>query len=105
MNIMFVSVSERTKEIGIRRAIGAKRRTILLQFLIEAVLLCIMGGIIALLLSAPITLVVAIFLPAALSPSIILIALGVSIVTGVVSGFVPAYRASQMSPVDALRTE
>ncbi len=105
MNIMFVSVSERTKEIGIRRAIGAKRRTILLQFLIESVLLCVMGGIIALLLSAPITLVVALFLPAALSPSIILIALGVSITTGVISGFVPAYRASQMSPVDALRTE
>lgn len=105
MNIMFVSVSERTKEIGIRRAIGAKRRTILLQFLIESVLLCVMGGIIALLLSAPITLVVAVFLPAALSPSIILIALGVSITTGVISGFVPAYRASQMSPVDALRTE
>ncbi len=105
MNIMFVSVSERTKEIGIRRAIGAKRRTILLQFLIEAVLLCLMGGVIALLLAAPITLGVALVLPAALSPSIILIALGVSIVTGVVSGFVPAYRASRMSPVDALRSE
>lgn len=105
MNIMFVSVSERTKEIGIRRAIGAKRRTILLQFLIESVLLCVMGGAIALLLSAPITLLVALFLPAALSPSIILIALGVSITTGVVAGFVPAHRASQMSPVDALRTE
>ncbi len=105
MNIMFVSVSERTKEIGIRRAIGAKRRTILLQFLIESVLLCVMGGTIALLLSAPITLLVALFLPAALSPSIILIALAVSITTGVIAGFVPAHRASQMSPVDALRTE
>ncbi len=105
MNIMFVSVSERTKEIGIRRAIGAKRRTILLQFLIESVLLCVMGGIIALLLAAPITLLVALFLPAALSPSIILIALAVSITTGVIAGFVPAHRASQMSPVDALRTE
>jgi putative ABC transport system permease protein len=105
MNIMFVSVTERTREIGIRRAIGAKRRTILLQFLIEAVLLCLMGGVIALVICAPMTLLVAMALPAALSPSIILLALGVAIVTGVASGFMPAYRASRMSPVDALRAE
>ncbi len=105
MNIMFVSVTERTREIGIRRALGAKRRTILIQFLIESVLLCLMGGVIALVICAPMTLLVAMALPAALSPTIILLALGVAIATGVISGFMPAWRAAHMSPVDALRAE
>jgi putative ABC transport system permease protein len=105
MNIMFVSVAERTSEIGIRKAIGAKRRTILLQFLIEAAAICVMGGTIGLLIAWPVTLVMQRFLPASLSPLVVSIALLVSLVTGVVSGFLPAWRAARMNPVDALRAE
>jgi len=106
MNIMFVSVTERTREIGIRKAIGAKRRTILLQFLTEAACICLLGGLIALGIAWPLTLAVRRWvLPAALSPVIVLAALLVSLVTGVISGFLPAWRAARMNPVDALRNE
>jgi putative ABC transport system permease protein len=105
MNIMFVSVAERTKEIGIRKAIGAKRRTILLQFLIEAATICLLGGAIALGIAFLLTLAVQRFLPATMSPRIIGIALLVSAGTGVLSGFFPAWRAARMNPVDALRNE
>ncbi len=104
MNIMFVSVAERTREIGIRKALGAKRRTILLQFLSEAASICLIGGTIGLGLAWPFTLVVQRYLPATMSLSIVGIALAVSLVTGVVSGFLPAWRAARMNPVDALRT-
>ena len=105
MNIMFVSVAERTREIGIRKAIGAKRRTILLQFLTEAGCICLMGGMIALAIAWPLTLVMQKFLPASMSLTVAGIALLVSLVTGVVSGFLPAWRAARMNPVDALRSE
>ena len=106
MNIMFVSVTERTREIGIRKAIGAKRRTILLQFLTEAACICMIGGLIALGIAWPLTLAVRRWvLPVALSPTIVVAALLVSLVTGVVSGFLPAWRAARMNPVDALRSE
>jgi len=105
MNIMFVSVAERTREIGIRKAIGAKRRTILLQFLIEAATICLIGGAVGLGIAWPITLVMQRFFPATMSPAIAGIALLVSLVTGVVSGFLPAWRAARMNPVDALRNE
>jgi putative ABC transport system permease protein len=105
MNIMFVSVAERTREIGIRKAIGAKRRTILLQFLIEAASICLIGGIIALAIAWPMTLLMQKFMPAVLSVTVVSIALVVSLVTGVVSGFFPAWRAARMNPVDALRNE
>jgi putative ABC transport system permease protein len=106
MNIMFVSVTERTREIGIRKAIGAKRRTILLQFLIEAACICLLGGLIALAIAWPLTLAVRRWvLPAALSPTIVAAALLVALVTGVISGFLPAWRAARMNPVDALRSE
>ncbi len=105
MNIMFVSVAERTREIGIRKAIGAKRRTILLQFLAEAGCICLLGGLIALAIAWPITLAMRQFMPATMSLPIAGIALGVSLVTGVVSGFLPAWRAARMNPVDALRSE
>jgi putative ABC transport system permease protein len=106
MNIMFVSVTERTREIGIRKAIGARRRTILLQFLTEAACLCLLGGVIALAIAWPLTLAVRQWvMPATMSPTIVGIALLVSLVTGLVSGFVPAWRAARMDPVDALRSE
>ncbi len=105
MNIMFVSVAERTREIGIRKAIGAKRRTIMLQFLIEAATICLIGGLIALVIAYPLTLVIKNFLPATMSPLVVGIAMLVSFLTGLVSGFMPAWRAARMDPVEALRNE
>ena len=105
MNIMFVSVAERTREIGIRKAIGAKRRAILMQFLIEAATICLLGGLIALALAYPLTFAMEQFFPAKLSLPIAGLALSVSLFTGVVAGFVPAWRAARMNPVDALRNE
>jgi putative ABC transport system permease protein len=105
MNIMFVSVAERTREIGIRKAIGAKRRTILLQFLIEAASICLLGGLIALAIAWPLTLAIQTVMPATLSLFVVSVALLVSLLTGVISGFLPAWRAARMNPVDALRAE
>jgi len=105
MNIMFVSVAERTREIGVRKAIGAKNRTILLQFLIEAACICLIGGLIALMIAWPTTLLIRKAMPVELSVSIMGLALLVSAVTGVLSGFFPAWRAARMNPVDALRNE
>jgi putative ABC transport system permease protein len=104
MNIMFVSVAERTREIGIRKAIGAKRRTILLQFLIEAASICLLGGFIGLAIAWPATLLVQKVLPATMSIPIVALAISVSLFTGVVAGFFPAWRGARMNPVDALRT-
>src|SRR6185437_5597856 len=105
MNIMFVSVAERTREIGIRKAIGAKRRTILLQFLIEAASICLIGGVIALAIAWPLTLLMGKIMPAVLSLPVVAIALIMALVTGVLAGFFPAWRAARMNPVDALRNE
>jgi len=106
MNIMFVSVVERTREIGVRKAIGAKRRNILFQFLIEAACICLIGGLIGLGIAWGATLAVThLLFPATLSWTIVGIALLVSLLTGVVSGFLPAWRAARMDPVEALRSE
>jgi putative ABC transport system permease protein len=105
MNIMFVSVTERTKEIGIRKAIGAKRRTILIQFLVEAAALCLIGGLIGLAIAFPLSLIVDQFLPTAMPLSVVFISIVISLVVGVISGFLPAYRAARMDPVEALRYE
>ncbi|MBI1840347.1 MAG: ABC transporter permease [Verrucomicrobia bacterium] len=105
MNIMYVSVAERTREIGIRKAIGAKRRAILLQFLAEAAALCLIAGLCGLLLAWALSLLIATRLPVRMSFGVAFLALSVSIAVGVVSGFLPAWRAARMDPVEALRNE
>jgi putative ABC transport system permease protein len=105
MNIMFVSVTERTKEIGVRMAIGSPRRTILQQFLMESAALCLLGGIIGLIIAFPLSLIIDQVLPTAMPLSIVGVAILISVFVGLVSGFLPAFRASRMNPVDALRYE
>lgn len=105
MNIMFVSVAERTREIGIRKAIGAKRQTILVQFLVEAASITLGAGVVGILIAWPLTLVIDQFLAATMPWWLVGLALLISTATGVVSGFLPAWRAAGMDPVDALRAE
>lgn len=105
MNVMFVSVTERTSEIGVRKALGAKKRAILSQFLMEAALICVLGGLIALALAWPTTIAMRQWLPTRISPPIAAIALSISAVTGLIAGFLPANRAAKLKPVDALRSE
>lgn len=105
MNIMFVSVKERTKEIGLRKAIGAKRRTILAQFLLESSVICLVGGLVGLIAAALLSMLINQFIPTSVQVDAVVIAIGVSLLTGIISGFAPAYTAAKMDPVDALRYE
>lgn len=105
MNIMFVSVTERTKEIGIRKAIGAKTWSILLQFLTESAIICLIGGIIGLMISFPLSLIINQFLPTEMPVHVVLLALFISAIVGIISGFMPAWKAAHLDPVDALRYE
>jgi putative ABC transport system permease protein len=105
MNIMFVSVKERTQEIGIRKALGAKRWVIMAQFLLEAVIIAVIGGSIGLLLTTLLVGVVKKFFVASLSLELVLIALLVSVAVGIVSGIVPANQASRQDPIEAMRYE
>ncbi|MBK9228493.1 MAG: ABC transporter permease [Ignavibacteria bacterium] len=107
MNIMLVSVTERTKEIGIRKAIGAKRSSILTQFLIEAIILCQLGGIIGIILGVVTGNILGIYLssPVVIPYDWVIIVLVVCSVVGIVLGVYPAYKAAKLDPIDALRYE
>ena len=107
MNIMLVSVTERTREIGLRMAVGGRRRDILLQFLVEAVALCMLGGVIGVIIGVSAAAVVAMSAqwPILIAPDAILMALAAAALTGIVFGFFPARRAAHLNPIDALRSE
>jgi putative ABC transport system permease protein len=108
MNIMLVSVTERTKEIGLRKALGAKRRDVLSQFLVEAVSLSLFGGLIGVGIGATLAQAVAFFspeLPVALTWDSVALATGVSAAIGLFFGLYPAARAARLNPIDALRYE
>jgi putative ABC transport system permease protein len=107
MNIMLVAVAERTAEIGLRRALGARQKDVRRQFLLEAVLLSMVGGVIGVVIGGLISLVVdrVAHFPANLTPGIAALGLGLSIAVGVAAGYWPAVLASKMLPVDALRAE
>ena len=107
MNIMLVSVTERTREIGIRLAIGARERDVLLQFLIEAVVMSAFGGVIGILigLAGSAAISAALKLPFVFQPGIVVVAVGFAALVGVGFGFFPARRAARLDPIEALRHE
>jgi macrolide transport system ATP-binding/permease protein len=107
MNIMLVSVNERTREIGLRKAIGATRRAILIQFLLESVILSVLGGVIGIALAVIVTFVLSSLAGwgAIIKPDFVLLAFFFSVAVGMVFGFWPAYKASLLSPIEALRYE
>ncbi|GMU96863.1 ABC transporter permease [Ignavibacterium sp.] len=105
MNIMFVSVKERTKEIGLRKAIGAKRRTILAQFLLESSVICLVGGFAGLIAAVILSMLINQFIPTSIQIGSVVLGISISLITGIISGLAPAYTAAKMDPVEALRYE
>jgi putative ABC transport system permease protein len=114
MNIMLVSVTERTREIGLRKAVGARRRDIMLQFLIEALVLCLIGGGLGILLGYLLSFLGTFILinlfategaAATVSMANVLLATSISAAIGIAFGFFPALQASRLNPIEALRTE
>src|SRR5207244_8818296 len=107
-NVMLVSVAERTRETGLRMAVGARPRDILKQFLLEAATLSFMGGVLGILIGRLISVVVVqkiVKWPTQMSVSAILLAVGVSMGVGIVFGYYPAWKASKLDPIEALRYE
>jgi putative ABC transport system permease protein len=104
-NIMYVTVTERTREIGIRRAIGAEESNILLQFLSTSILITSLGGIVGIILAYATTLFLQNFFPATITPEAIFISFSVSVIIGIIFGVFPARKAAKLSPVEAIRYE
>ena len=107
MNMMLTTVTERTREIGLRKAVGIRRRSIRLQFLVESIVLTLFGGIIGVILGWMASLLISQFagLSTVVSLSAIVLAFGVSAGVGIVFGYYPAERAARLSPIEALRYE
>jgi len=107
MNIMLATVNERTREIGIRRALGAKKKDIIVQFLSETVMLTLMGGILGIVLGSIIPYLVTYFgdMPTVITGSSLILAFGISGAIGIAFGLYPAYRAANMDPIESLRHE
>ena len=107
MNIMLATVSERTREIGIRRALGARKRDIIIQFLSETLLLTLVGGILGIILGSLIPALVTYFghMPTIITGSSLVLAFGISAAVGITFGLYPAYRAANMDPIESLRHE
>ncbi len=105
MNIMFVTVKERTREIGVRKAVGARRTTILIQFLVEAVVICMVGGLVGVGLAFPLSMLIGAVLPASLDLTTVFIAFGICVAIGITFGLAPAWSAAKAPPIEALRYE
>ncbi len=107
MNIMLATVSERTREIGIRRALGAKKRDIIVQFLSETLILTLVGGILGIILGSSIPFFVTYFghMPTIITSTSLVLAFGISAIVGITFGLYPAYRAANMDPIESLRHE
>jgi len=105
MNIMFVTVKERTREIGIRKAVGAKKYSILMQFLVEAIVICMVGGVIGVGLAFPLSMLIGTVLPATLDMGTVVMAFSICVAIGTVFGLAPAWSAAKSAPIEALRYE
>ena len=105
MNIMFVSVKERTREIGVRKALGATKNMILGQFLMEAIMICLIAGLFGMGIAYGLSIIINNFFPSSMPMGLAVGAIMLSVIIGVISGLVPSYRAARLDPIDALRYE